>query len=114
MSLLQEYGQEFCFMEKTKSPDGEGGLITSWQDGAKFMMAQQHDTTIIAQQAERDASASAYTFYVDKAIKLEMYDVVKRLSDNATFRITQPTGEDITPAMSRLNLSMIKAERWAI
>ena len=111
MSLLDEYSELFAFMEKTKRPDGEGGLISEWTEGATFMMAQQHDTSIVAQEAERAKEASAYSFYVDKSIALEMYDVVKRLSDGATFRITQATGEDYTPASSRLNLTKVTAER---
>lgn len=112
MSLLDEYSELFAFMEKTKVPDGEGGLISKWIDGATFMMAQEHDMTIVAQEAERAKNASTYSFYVDKSIALEMYDVVKRLSDGATFRITQPSGEDYTPATSKLNLTKVTAERW--
>lgn len=112
MSLLEQYGEEFAFMVKNKVPDGEGGLITTWAEGARFMVAQEHNTTIVAQEAERAKNASAYSFYVDKSIQLELYDVVKRLSDGATFRITQPSGEDYTPASSRLNLTKVLAERW--
>lgn len=112
MSLLDEYSELFAFMEKTKVPDDEGGLISEWTEGATFMMAQQHDTSIVAQEAEKAKEASVYSFYVDKSITLEMYDVVKRLSDGATFRITQPSGEDFTPSTSKLNLAKVIAERW--
>lgn len=112
MSLLDEYSEWFAFMVKEKRPDGEGGLISEWTEGATFKMAQEHDTSIIAQEAERAKEASTYSFYVDKSISLGMYDVVKRLSDGATFRITQESGEDYTPASSKLNLTKVTAERW--
>lgn len=112
MNLLEEFGEDFAFMEKTRIPDGEGGMITTWTEGARFRGAQRHDTTIVAQEAERAKTASTYSFFVDKGIVLEMYDVVKRLRDGATFRITQPSGEDVTPASSWLNLTKVVAERW--
>ena len=43
MSLLQE-GMEPCrLLEKKRVPDGEGGLMTSWQDGPEVMAAVVRD-----------------------------------------------------------------------
>lgn len=114
MSLLDEYSEDFVLMEKTRIPDGEGGGITTWTEGMALRMAQRHDSTIQAQIAEKEDTASTYTFFVDKAMKLEAGDVVKRVSDGETFKITQNSAEDITPRSSALNLTMVTAKRWEL
>lgn len=114
MSLLEQFGKPYAFMEKTRTPDGEGGFNTEWAEGARLTVFERHDTTIEAQQAENKALASTYTFLLDKNISLTQNDVIKRLEDGQTFRITQPSNEDVTPEMSSLNLTAVKAERWVL
>lgn len=114
MSLLDEYKQIFCVMEKTRIPDGEGGFNTEWSEGAEFIAFPQHNTTIEAQIAESANTASTYTFLIDKGLSLEYHDVVKRLSDGQIFRITSESGEDFTPNSSPLNLTKVMAERWEL
>ena len=39
MSLLDEFKSTCAFLEKTHVPDGEGGFLTDWTEGAKFLAA---------------------------------------------------------------------------
>ena len=111
--LLEEFTEEFCMMEKTHVSDGMFGFIVTWTEGLSFEMAQAHDTTIAAQQAEKDGTASTYTFMPNKGMNFEFGDVFKRISDGQTFRVTIPT-EKATPGSSELNLTVMKAEKWSL
>ena len=113
-ALLEAATEDFCIMEKRHVPDGEGGFVSRWQDGVSFTMSQIHDTTILAQQAEGEDTASTYKFYVARNIVLSYPDVVKRLSDEQTFQITSDSADDKTPGFSNLNLAKVTAKKWRI
>lgn len=112
MSLLDAFSKEFVMMTPTKVPDGDGGFITTWSEGIKFRMPQAHDTTIEAQKAEKEGTASTYTFLPAIGMQFAYHDIFKRLSDGQYFRVTAPSGEKETPEISRLGLTYIKAEKW--
>lgn len=114
MSLLDEFEEKFVFIDETKTPDGDGGFITSYKDGIVFRMPQEHNTTIEAQKAEREGTASAYTFLPKKGMVFDYHDIFRRVSDGQYFRVTSPSGEDKTPDSSTLDRSMIKAEKWEV
>ena len=113
-SVLESYADNFVIMEKTRVPDGAGGTFTTWSEGAEILVIQQHDTTVEAQTAEQNGTASTYTFFVDKAVQLDYPDVIKRKKDGVTFQITQDTAEAKTPSISTLDLAMCKAKRWEL
>lgn len=112
--MMESNKHQFCFVEKRKVADPEGGFIDSWEDGAVFDIYVSHDSTIQAQVAESERTASTYTFLIPQGINLAFPDVVRRLSDRQTFRITTPSSESQTPQTSMLNLSMVKAEKWEL
>ena len=114
MSLLDEFTQQFVMMEKSKRADGEGGFINTWTEGITFSMPQAHESTIEAQIAEKDGTASTYYFLPDKGLHFDYHDVFKRLSDGQIFRVTTESGEDVTPQMSSLNRTKITAEKWVL
>ena len=112
MSLLDAFSKEFVMIDKTSVPDGDGGFIPTYKEGLKFKMPQAHDTTIEAQQAEREGTASTYTFLPAKGMQFSYHDIFKRVSDGQYFRVTVPVGDKETPELSRLGLTYIKAEKW--
>lgn len=112
MSLLEEFGEKYVLMEKTRIPDGDGGFYLSFKDGPMFKMPQAHDTTIEAEIAERAGTASTYTFLPNINMQFEYHDIFRRVSDGQYFRVTSPSGEKYTPKSSALNRTMIKAEKW--
>jgi len=114
MSLLNEFSQTFVMMEKTRTADGEGGFVNNWQQGVQFTMPQAHESTIQAQVAEKAGTASTYYFLPDKSMSFDYHDVFKRVSDGQIFRVTSPSGEEVTPAMSALNRTKITAEKWVL
>lgn len=112
--MMASFTKQFCIMEKTMVPDGEGGSFTNWRDGMVFDMAVRHDTTILAQQAEGQGTASTYTFLVNSGIHLAFPDVVKRMEDGQIFQITSDSADSFTPATSGLKLAAVTAKKWRL
>ena len=52
MSLLDDFAIPCVIMEKTRIPDGEGGYILQWSEGAVFNKHQAFDTSMEARRAE--------------------------------------------------------------
>lgn len=113
MNLLDAFAKEFVMMNKTAMPDGENGFYTSWEPSkAVFKMPENHNTTIEAQKAEKEGTASVYTFLPKQGLEFEYGDIFKRLEDGQYFRVTLPTGEKVTPAyISKMNRGYMKAEK---
>jgi hypothetical protein len=114
MSLLQEAMVDCVIMNKNKEPDGAGGFITSWTEGATFKAAISSNTTTEAQIAEAQGMKRIYSVVTNKNAMLDHNDVFKRVSDGATFRV-KSDGEDVkTPHSASLNMSQVTAERWEL
>ena len=45
-------------MEKTRTPDGAGGYIVAWAEGAEFFNYQALDTSLEARRAEKERVTS--------------------------------------------------------
>jgi len=114
MSLLQEYMEPCQLMEKKRVPDGEGGFITSWAEGAAFNAAVVCDASMQARTAEKQGVTSLYTVTCEPNAKLEYHDVFRRLSDKKIFRVTSD-GEDLeTPKRATFQVSQVTAEEWEL
>lgn len=114
MSLIDEFKATVCFLEKTRVPDGEGGLKATWAEGAKFPAAVTLDTSIEARAAEKQGVTSVYTITTAKNVVLEYHDVLKRLFDGKIFRVTSDGDDKYTPASSALDMRQVTAEEWSL
>lgn len=112
--MMQEAAEDFCLMEFTAEPDGEGGFVRVWKDGFVFSAIVAHDTTIVAQQAEGQGLASTYRFLIPQNVPLAFPDVVKRRSDGQTFQITTDSKDRKTPTQSTMGLSSVMAQKWRL
>lgn len=63
----------------------------------EFLAIERHDQTIEAQQAEQQGTASTYSLYVDKGIKLAPFDCIKRLDDGQTYEVTTASSDRVSP-----------------
>ena len=114
MSLIDEAMTTVVLMEKTRQPDGEGGFITSWNDGVSFEAAITFDTSMESRIAERQGVTSRYTITTGKNAKLEYHDVIRRLNDGKVFRITSD-GDDVqTPKRASFQFLQVTAEEWVL
>lgn len=114
MSLLDETMDICQFLDKTRVPDGYGGVKTTWVDGAEFSAAITFDTSIEARVADAQGVTSRYTVTTRKDLTLEYHDVFKRLRDNKIFRVTSDGDDKFTPASASLNMRQVTAEEWEI
>ncbi len=114
MSLLNEMRTECAIYDKSRVPDGEGGFITSWVEGAKFKAAIVLDTSIEARTAEKQGVTGVYTVTTEKNVKLEYHDVFKRLYDGKIFRVKSDGDDKYTPASASINMRQVTAEEWSL
>lgn len=116
MSLIDAFMTPCCFMDKQRTPDGEGGFITSYKEGAKLEAAIVLDQSLAARVAEKEGVKNLYTITTRKTVTLEFHDVIKRLSDGAYFRITSDGTDKSSPNIqnSLLDIRQVTAERWEL
>lgn len=114
MSLIEKMMDECVIMNKIKESDGEGGSITTWQEGAQILVAIVNDTSMNARIAEREGVTSTYTLTTHRSNTLEYHDVIKRISDGKIFRVTGDGNDVKSPAVSSLDMSQVSAERWEL
>lgn len=110
-TVMQGYVKEFCFMERSRTPDGVGGFVTQWADGEHFEAVERHDTTVEAQIAEQASTAATYTLYLNKGVPLAFPDYIKRLEDGQTFQVTSDAGDKVAPAESGMDLKCVMCKK---
>lgn len=114
MSLLQDAMVDCILMNKSKNPDGAGGFVTEWTEGAMFKAAISSNTSTEAQIAEAQGLKRIYSVITNKNAVLDHNDVFKRVSDGATFRVKSDGNDVKTPDSAFLNMSQVTAERWEL
>lgn len=114
MSLLSEAMENCIIMDKQTTPDGYGGVITTWVEGATFEAAIVMDNSIEARIAEQQGVTAIYTVTTSKTINLQYHDVFKRERDNKIFRVTSDGDDKHTPNSAGLNMRQVSAEEWTL
>lgn len=114
MSLLDDAMETCVIMDKTTQPDGYGGYISTYREGAQFKAAIVFDTSIEARVADKEGVTSLYTVTTPKALTLEYHDVFKRLRDNKVFRVTSDGDDKFTPASATLDMRQVTAEEFSL
>ena len=114
MSLIDEAMTPCVMVGRTTQPDGEGGTLTNWIEGAEFNAAITFDNSIEAKAAAVQGVTSLYTVTVPKRVKLEYHDVFKRLSDGKIFRVTSDGDDKITPERASFQFAQVSAEEYVL
>lgn len=114
MSLIDEAMEECILMEKYRIPDGEGGFIQNWVEGANFYAAISFDSSMEARIAEKQGVTGLYTITTRKNALLDYHDVFRRLSDGKTFRVTSDGSDNTTPDSAGLNMRQVSAEVYEL
>lgn len=114
MSLLSEAMENCVLLDKTTMPDGYGGFISVFVEGAEFQSAITFDTSIEARRADKEGVTSLYTVTTPKNVVLEYHMVFKRLSDGKIFRVTSDGDDKATPKSASLNMRQVTAEEWSL
>ena len=97
MSLLDDFARDCVLMDKTRTPDGEGGYITTWQEGAEFVNYSALDSSLEARRAEKEGVTSLYSALVDKSVPIEYNDYFRDKATGLTYRVTSNPEEKQAP-----------------
>ena len=114
MRLYETMFEECQLMDKRSVPDGMGGFTYEWVDGATFRAAIIKDNSMEARVAEKQGVTEVYTITFDKGIVLDYHDVIMRLSDYQTFRVTSNVKDSETPVVSSFQFGQVRAEKWVM
>lgn len=114
MSLLEHAYQEMILFEKSRKPDGEGGFLIEWREGATFAAAITFDSSMSARIAEKQGVSSLYTVTTKRSAVLSYHDVFKRVEDGKIFRVTSDGDDKATPTEAGLNMRQVTAEEWTL
>ena len=114
MSLIGEAMTPCVMIDRTILPDGEGGTVTNWIEGAAFNAAITFDNSIEAKAAAVQGVTSLYTVTVPKRVNLEYHAVFKRLTDGKIFRVTSDGDDKITPERASFQFAQVSAEEWVL
>lgn len=114
MSLIDAMMTPCCLVEKTEVSDGEGGTMTEWTEGKAFDAAVILENSTVATIADAIKETKTHTITVKNNTALKYGDIVKRLSDGATFKVTSESADRTAPPTSSLEISQVTAERWEL
>lgn len=114
MSLLNDAMTGCVLMDRSTVPDGAGGYIPTWTDGARFDAAITFDSSMQARIGVVQGVKSLYTVTTRKTMNLQFRDVFKRLEDGKIFRVTSDGDDKITPPSARLDMRQVTAEEYTL
>lgn len=114
MSLLDDALETCVIMDKTTQPDGYGGYIPTYTEGAQFKAAIVFDASMEARVADKQGVTSLYTVTTSRALTLEYHDVFRRLRDGKVFRVTSDGDDKYTPASTALDMRQVTAEEFKL
>ena len=114
MSLLDSAMEKCVLMDKTTVPDGQGGVITNYVDGAEFNAAIVFDNSMEARVAAKQGVKSLYTVTTARSVVMQYHDVFRRVRDGKVLRVTSDGDDKFTPASSTLDMRQVTAEEFEI
>lgn len=114
MSLIEAMMESCVIVDKATVPDGEGGFVTEWKDGATINAAIVHNSSMEAQIAEKQGVTSTYTITTPRSVQLEYHTVLRRVADGRIFRTTSNPWDIRSPEVSTLDIAQVTAERWEL
>lgn len=114
MSLLDNAMTPCVMIDRSTTPDGSGGYIPTWTEGAKFEAAITFDSSMQARIGEVHGVKSLYTVTTKKTMNLQARDIFKRLEDGKIFRVTSDGDDNKTPSNARLNMRQVTAEEYTL
>lgn len=101
-------------VDKRSVPDGLGGFVYEWVDGAAFNAAVTLQSSLEARVAEKQGVTDLYDVHTAKTVNLQYHDVFRRESDKKIFRVTSDGDDNHTPASAALDDRKVSAEEWAL
>lgn len=111
MALSDFMTDELAVMDKVSKPDGFGGFVWTWQEGARFTGAAVRKSGSNLYIAQQQGMKETYSITTQASVVLERGDIVKRLRDGATLRVTTAPEDGTPPNVSDIKCLYVLAER---
>ena len=108
--LWQDFMVQCVRLEKTSTPDSQGGQTTSWKPSEPFEAAVVRDSATVSTVADRAEPYAAFT--VTTQTPLGFHEVIRRESDGLVVRVTSEAIE--TPGRASFAFVQYRAERWEV
>lgn len=94
-------------------PDGYGGTIPTWTEGATFNATITLDDSVQMKAAEAAGVKGIYRVVTQKTVRLPWHTVFREVSSGKTYRVTSKD-ETATPSSSALDIRYVSAEDYEI
>lgn len=87
MSLFETFYKKCIIMDKTKQPDGEGGVINTWTDGAAFDAAFPELSPAAQIAAQQSAVQYSGTIVTPTNVALDEGDIFRHEESGSYYRV---------------------------
>lgn len=114
MNLLATMMKPFVIMTAVTINDPMGGYMTRWVEGATFDAFVRKETAPEIVVAEKTDVKETLTIVVPKGTPLAYHSVVKRLSDEETYRLISTLVDYEAPMASSVQIARADCERWEL
>lgn len=111
---MDDFFEPMRVMDWRSKPDGLGSFIWEWEDGADFRGGVVLNTSTQMRIAQQEGSKGIYTLTTAVKMPFENGDMVKRLKDDALFKITSDQADVSTPAISDITGWQVTMERVTV
>lgn len=114
MSLIDDFMDECTIIDRVTRPDGYGGIVVDYVDGAVFNAAITLNTSMEARTAEQAGVTALYTVTMSRNINLQYHDIFRRSSDGKIFRVKSDGDDKFTPKSATLDMRQVTAEEYTL
>lgn len=114
MSLLFDAMENCTILDKKTAPDGRGGVVTIWEDGAQIKAAIALKSSMEITIAQALNADNQYFVITPKTVVLRLHDVIRRDADGKVFRIKSDGDDMKTPKSAGLKVRRVEAEEWSL
>lgn len=112
MSLINQAMETSHIMDKVTTPDGYGGVKTTYAVGAEIEVAYSFNSSTEARVAAQQGTDNRFTLFTKRNIILRFPDIVKRDRDGKFFQVTSDGDDNKTPPTAGLDLRAVEAKEW--
>lgn len=112
MSYLFERMMVDCvIMDKISVPDGIGGSVREWHEGAPIRASIDKQTATQVTVGEKADYDVRYLITTNRNTLLEFHDIIKRVEDGALFQVLVPSTDKKTPTVATFAFAQAEAKR---
>lgn len=108
--MIEDYFVDVCYVDRVTRPDGMGGVIEQWTDGAPFRAGISMQSSTEAIIAERNGMKTIYVIVTLPIIELKHDDRVKDVKTGQIYRVTSDGKDMTTPAVADVQYRQATAE----